>query len=138
MASHLNKIFLISLMLLYISFSKDISTFSNYEIIRQTNVELHFSVDFKNKILEGTEKIYFTALEDGEVIILDILSLKINSVIDCDTGEELEFIIENQYEIDKLGVPLKIYKEFNKGDQLTLLLKFHSTKEGMSAAWLEP
>jgi leukotriene-A4 hydrolase len=33
---------------------------------------------------------------------------------------------------------LKIYKDFNKDDQLTILLKFNTTKEGMAVDWLEP
>ena len=138
MALCINRTFLIFLMILYFSFSKDISTFSNYEIIRQKKVELHFDIDFNNKVIQGTEKIYFNALYDGEVIVLDTLSLDIISIIDSDTGDELEYILENQYEINKLGVPLKIYKEFSKDENLTILLKFNTTKEGMSLAWLDP
>ena len=131
----MNKLFLISLLLLLSlnsSFSRDISTFSNYEIIQQTKVELNFNIDFNNKVVEGIEKIYFTALKDGEVIILDTRALIIKSIIDCDTGEELEYIIDNQYELEGLGVPLKIFKDFSEGEQLTLLLKFNTTKEGLS------
>ncbi len=94
--------------------SKDISTFSNYEIIRQTNIELNFNVIFKNKTLEGLVKIYFTALKDGEVIVLDTKALNIFSIIDSDTGEDLEYIIDKQFEIEALGIPLKIYKEYKK------------------------
>jgi leukotriene-A4 hydrolase len=137
----MNKLFLLSLLLflsLNSSFSRDISTFSNYEIIQQTKVELNFNIDFNNKVVEGIEKIYFTALKDGEVIILDTRALIIKSIIDCDTGEELEYIIDSQYELEGLGVPLKIFKDFNEGEQLTLLLKFNTTKEGVSIDWLEP
>ena len=120
------------------SFTKDISTFSNYEIIKQTNLEINFNVDFKNKIIEGLVKIYFTALKDGEVIILDSNSLNIISIIDSDTGDELEYIIDKQYEVDGVGVPLKIYKEYNKDEQFAILIKYTTTKEGMSIDWLEP
>ena len=138
MALFINKFLFISLLLVKFSLSKDISTFSNYEVIKQTNVEISFNVDFKNKIIDGIVKTYFTALKDGEVIILDSRALKINSIIDCDTGDELEYIIDEQYELDGLGVPLKIYKDFNKDDQLTILIKYSTTKEGMSIDWLEP
>ena len=80
--------------LFYLSNQKDINTFSNYEIIQQTNIEANFNIDFKQKIVHGTVKTYFTALDDGEVIVLDTRGLKINSVIDSDTGEELDFIID--------------------------------------------
>ena len=136
----MNKLFLIylSLISLNLSFSRDISSFSNYEIIQQTNVELSFNVDFNNKVVEGIEKIYFTALKDGEVIILDTRALIIHSIIDSDTGEELEFIIDKQYELDGLGVPLKIYREFQKDEKLAILLKYNTTEDGMSIDWLDP
>ena len=136
----MNKLFLIylSLISLNLSFSRDISSFSNYGIIQQTNVELSFNVDFNNKVVEGIEKIYFTALKDGEVIILDTRALIIHSIIDSDTGEELEFIIDKQYELDGLGVPLKIYREFQKDEKLAILLKYNTTEDGMSIDWLDP
>ena len=86
--------------------AKDISTFSNFEQIRQTNLEINFSIDFKQKLVNGLVKIYFQALKDGEVIVLDTKALKINSVIDSDTGEDLEYILDTQYELESLGVPL--------------------------------
>ena len=129
---------LIYLALINFTINKDTSTFSNYEIIKQTNLELNFNVDFKNKIINGIVKVYFTALKDGEVIVLDTRALEINSIIDCDTGEELEYIIDKQFELDGLGVPLKIYKNFNKDEQITILIKYSTTKEGMSIDWFEP
>ena len=118
--------------------SKDISTFSNYEIIRQTHIELNFNVIFKNKTLEGLVKIYFTALKDGEVIVLDTKALNIFSIIDSDTGEDLEYIIDKQFEIEALGIPLKIYKEYKKDDKIAILIKFSTTSEGTAVDWLEP
>ena len=41
-------------------------------------------------------------------MVLDTRSLKIDSIIDSYTGEELEYILDKQYEMDALGVPLKI------------------------------
>ena len=136
----LNKLISLIIYLALISFiiNKDASTFSNYEIIKQTNLELNFNIDFKNKIINGIVKAYFTALKDGEVIVLDTRALEINSIIDCDTGEELEYIIDKQYELDGLGVPLKIYKTFNKDEQIAILIKYSTTKEGMSIDWFEP
>ena len=99
---------------------------------------MSFNVDFKNKIVEGIVKAYFTALKDGEVIILDSKALKIISIIDGDTGEEIEYIFDKQYEIDALGVPLKIYKNFNKDESFAIIIKFSTTKEGTSVDWLDP
>ena len=118
--------------------SKDINTFSNYEQIRQTNLEINFNIDFNLKIITGKIKIYFTALKEGEVIILDTKSLQINSVIDSDTGFELDYILDTQYELLSNGVPLKIYKEYNKNDLITLLISFTTTEKGTSVQWLTP
>ena len=100
----------IILFLLKISFQKEVNTFSNYEIVKQTKIEVHFNVDFTEKIITGKEKIYFEALEDGEVIILDSKNIEITSIIDSDTGEELDYIIDDYYKLESMGVPLKIYK----------------------------
>ena len=139
--SLLNKNFLYAfLFILFINIScqKDINTFSNYEIIQQTNIEANFNIDFKEKVIHGTVKTYFTALEDGEVIVLDTRALKINSIIDSDTGEELEYVLDEQYELDANGVPLKIYKEFSKGDQISILIKYDTTDGGSAVQWLDP
>ena len=136
-----NKKFLflyIYLALIGFSLTKDYHTFSNYEIVKKTKIELSFNVNFKNKIVEGIVKTYFTALKDGEVIILDTKDLKITSIIDCDTGEELEYLFDTQYKIDALGVPLKIYKNYNKDEQFAILIRFSTTKEGTSVSWFEP
>ena len=53
---------LIILFLLKISFQKEVNTFSNYEIVKQTKIEVHFNVDFTEKIITGKEKIYFVKL----------------------------------------------------------------------------
>ena len=117
---------------------KDINTFSNYEQIMQTNLEINFNIDFNLKIIVGKIKIYFIALKDGEVITLDTKALQINSVIDSDTGEKLDYILDTQYELVSNGVPLKIYKDYIKDDIITLLISFTTTEKGTSVQWLNP
>ena len=128
----------IFLVLINLSLTKDYHSFSNYEIIQKTKLELSFNVDFKNKIVNGIVKTYFTALKDGEVIVLDSKALEVKSIIDCDSGEELEYLFDKQYEIDALGTPLKIYKNYNKDEQFAILIKFSTTKDGTSVCWFEP
>ena len=128
---------LLFILLLNLSFEKDVNTFSNYEIIKQTRVEANFDVDFTQKVIHGTVKTYFSALDDGEVVVLDTRALKINSVIDSDTGEELEYILDDQYELDANGIPLKIYKEFNKGDEVAILIKYDTTENGSAVQFLD-
>ena len=134
------KLSFILILFIYLGLSsqKDINTFSNYEIIEQTKIEANFNIDFSQKTIHGTVKTYFNALDDGEIIVLDTRALKINSVIDCDTGDELDFILDNEYELDANGVPLKIYKDFNKGDQISILIKYDTTDEGSAVQWLDP
>ena len=131
----------LSLLLFFIlvsfSISKDVNTFSNYEIIKQTKLEGNFNIDFTNKVIHGKIKLYFTAEKDGEVIILDTRGLKINSIIDSDTGDELEFILDEQYSLDANGVPLKIYKEFSKNDLITILINYSTTEEGSAVQFLD-
>jgi len=125
------------LLLINSSFSKDISTFSNYEIIQQTKLEANFKVDFEQKVIHGKVKIYFTSIKDGEVIVLDTRALSINSIIDSDTGEELEFVIDTQYDLDANGVPLKIYKEYSKGDNIAILIDYDTTDGGSAVQFLD-
>ena len=76
----LNKNILFAfILILSLSFSnqKDTNTFSNYEIIKQTKIEANFDIDFTQKAIHGTVKSYYTALDDGEVIVLDTRALKI-------------------------------------------------------------
>ena len=126
------------LIILDFFFSKDINTFSNYEQIIQTNLELNFNIDFEEKIIHGLAKIYFKSLKDGEVIVLDTRALKINSIIDSDTGELLDYILDTQYELNSNGVPLKIYKEYTKDEIITILISFDTTEKGTSVQWLTP
>ena len=129
---------LIIVFTLKITLQKEINTFSNYEIIRQTKIEANFFVDFSEKIVNGKVKIYFEAEEDGEVIILDTKALIIDSIIDSDTGEELEYKIDKYYKLEAMGVPLKIYKQYNKGDYVAILINYSTTKDGIALDWLNP
>ena len=123
--------------LITFSFSKDVNTFSNYEIIKQTKLEGNFNIDFDKKKIHGKVKFYFTAEKDGEVIILYTRALKIHSVIDSDTGDELEFVLDEQYSLDSNGVPLKIYKEFSKGDLITILITYCTKEAGSAVQFLD-
>ena len=128
---------LLILFLISVSFTKDTNTFSNYEIIQQTKLEANFDIDFSQKVIHGQVKLYLTAIKDGEVIVLDTRALSIKSVIDSDTGEELEFVIDKQYDLDANGVPLKIYKEYSKGDNIAILINYDTTDGGSAVQFLD-
>ena len=129
---------LISLLLIKISHQKEVNTFSNYEIIQQTKIEVNFNVNFTEKIVTGKVKIYLKALDAGEVIILDTKALKIFSVFDSDTGDELDFLVDEYYKLESSGVALKMYKQYNKGDILSIVITISTTKDGTALDWLKP
>ena len=137
MKVHKISFFLILIILISKTNQKELNTFSNYDIIFQTNINVHFIVDFDNKKVDGEVTISFKALEDGEVIILDTKSLLIKSVKD-NTGNELDFKLDNYYRLESHGVPLKIYKEYSKDDTFDITIEYSTTKDCMAIDWLEP
>ena len=137
MKVHKISFFLILTIFISKTNQKELNTFSNYDIISQTNINVHFIVDFDNKKVDGEVTISFKALEDGEVIILDTKSLIIKSVKD-NTGNELDFKLDNYYRLESHGVPLKIYKEYSKDDTFDITIEYSTTKDCMAIDWLEP
>ena len=137
MKVHKISFFLILIILISNTNQKELNTFSNYDIISQTNINVHFIVDFDNKKVDGEVTISFKALEDGEVIILDTKSLIIKSIKD-NTGNELDFKLDNYYRLESHGVPLKIYKEYSKDDTFDITIEYSTTKDCMAIDWLEP
>ena len=137
MKVHKISIFLILIIFISNTNQKELNTFSNYDIISQTNINVHFIVDFDNKKVDGEVTISFKALEDGEVIILDTKSLIIKSIKD-NTGNELDFKLDNYYRLESHGVPLKIYKEYSKDDTFDITIEYSTTKDCMAIDWLEP
>ena len=104
--NRLFHLFTITLLLTaFISCEKDPSTFSNYDQITQTSIEGNYKIDFNTSIITGKVKIYFKAQMDGEVIILDTNELTILSVIDSNTGYDLEWKLDTKHSLDSLGTP---------------------------------
>ena len=137
MKVHKISFFLILIIFISKTNQKELNTFSNYDIIFQTNINVHFIVDFDNKKVDGEVTISFKALEDGEVIILDTKSLIIKTIKD-NTGNELDFKLDNFYRLESHGVPLKIYKEYSKDDTFDITIEYSTTKDCMAIDWLEP
>ena len=137
MKVHKISFFLILIIFISKTNQKELNTFSNYDIISQTNINVHFIVDFDNKKVDGEVTISFKAIEDGEVIILDTKSLIIKSIKD-NTGNELDFKLDNYYRLESHGVPLKIYKEYSKDDTFDITIEYSTTKDCMAIDWLEP
>jgi leukotriene-A4 hydrolase len=131
------NIFLLITLIITTIQKEDPSTFSNYFQVYHTHLEGHLMIDFNNSIVKGKIKLYFNATMDGELIILDSNSLIINSIIDCDTGENLKYELDNYFSLKSLGSPLKIYKEYQKNTQFQILILYETTKEGKAIGWLK-
>ena len=137
--SHLFHLFTITLLLTaFISCEKDPSTFSNYDQITQTSIEGNYKIDFNTSIITGKVKIYFKAQMDGEVIILDTNELTILSVIDSNTGYDLEWKLDTKHSLDSLGTPLKIYKEYTTNETVPILINYQTSPTGAGIQWLKP
>jgi len=131
-----NIFFIYIYLLLLLNCKDDPSTFANIQQIVQKNIEANFNIDFDNEIIHGQLKIYFNSLMDGEVIVLDTKNLNIFSIIDSDTGDELEWELDTVHSLDALGVPLKIYKDYKKDDIVTILIKYDTTNKGEAVQFL--
>ncbi len=89
----MKKIFASILIFLFLSLitSKDISTLSNYEQIKQTHLDAQLEIDFENSIIKGDLHYKYQALASGDYIQLDSDTLQINQIIDESNGEKLDF-----------------------------------------------
>lgn len=129
--------FLLLAIFFHKTFSKeDPSTFSNYFQIKQKHIEGHFQINFNTSTIISKVKIFFESLMDGELIILDSKSLKINSIIDPDTGLNINYEYDTYYSLPSLGTPLKIYKSYSKGQNISIIINYSTTKEGGATQWL--
>ena len=128
--------FLISIIFISIANQKELNTFSNYDIIKQTYVNVHFTVNFNRKIVDGEETISFQALDDREVIVLDTKSLEINSIKDGE-GKQLNYQLDTYSKLESHGVPLKIYKQFEKGTTFDITITYSTKPESMAIDWLD-
>ena len=115
----------------------DPSTFSNYYQVKHYHIDGNFYIDFNTETITGKIKLYFTSQKDGELIILDMKNLIINSIIDSDTGENLKYEEDNYFSLPSLGTPLKIYKEYSKNSNFSILIKYKTKKEGNAIGWLK-
>ena len=125
---------IISLMFFLLIKSIDISTLSNYQNIKITQLDGILEVDFTNKLIMGDITFKFKGLKTGKEIILDTNYLKINSIIEPITKKEIQFKFGKR--IDYLGTPLIIEYNYKQDENVTLNIKYSTTKEGNSAQFL--
>lgn len=120
---------------------KDVSSYSNSDMIEQKRIEVNFNVDFEEKVIHGKMKIYFEPKEDGDIIILDTKHLDIISIIDPQTGDEVPNEFDEEHALTHLGKPLKIYYSYKKEAEdstYSLVIVYKTTNLSPSVQWLEP
>ena len=134
----IKSIIILFLTVLSFSIQKDPSTFSNYDQIVQKSLEGNYNIDFDKSVIVGKLKIYFTGLKDGDYITLDTKNLKIISVIDSNTGDELEWILDSKVALESLGTPLRITRPYKKDEQVPILINYETLPSSSAIQWLKP
>ncbi len=90
--------------------------------------------------LSGDVRISMRALVDGDTIILDTKNLIINRVIDSNTGDSLDWVLDKNKSLESLGTPLNIkYKNaYKSGEIREILVNYHTTENSEAAQWYTP
>ena len=127
-------------LLLVLTFSKDPSTFSNYDQIAQKSIEGHYKIDFETSTIYGKVKILFTAVKEGEVIILDTKNIAIIQIIDSNSGDILvkdtDWVLDTKSTLDSLGTPLKIYRSYKEEEFFSYVIDYKTLPESEAVQWL--
>ena len=127
-------------LLLILTNSKDVSTQSNYDIIKMNHLSGEFKIDFEKKIVHGSLIYNLTAESAGEQIIFDTNKLNITKVYKIDTKEgtteDLTYTSEDGEEY--LGKKLIIELKFEQNDNVQIKIEYKTTHDGDSAQFLQP
>jgi aminopeptidase N len=122
--------------ILFLVNSLDNHTLSNYKDITITNLSGIFEIDFNLKIVKSDLNYTFHSNVKGTNITLDSRHLNIISIKEL--GEETKELKHSFGETDKnLGTPIIIEKEYEENKDITINIKYETTKEGSSAQFLE-
>jgi leukotriene-A4 hydrolase len=127
-------------LLLLLTNSKDVSTQSNYDVIKMNHLSGEFKIDFEKKIVHGSLIYNLTAESAGEQIIFDTNKLNITKVYKIDTKEgtteDLTYTSEDGEEY--LGKKLIIELKFEQNDNVQIKIEYKTTHDGDSAQFLQP
>ena len=116
--------------------SLDNHTLSNYKDITITNLTGIFELDFNLKIVKSDLNFTFHSNTKGTNIILDSRYLNIISIKEL--GEETKDLKHSFGQTDKnLGTPIIIEKEYDENKDISINIKYETTKDGGSAQFLE-
>ena len=116
--------------------SLDNHTLSNYKDITITNFTGIFDLDFDLKIVKYDLNFTFHSNIKGSNIFLDSRHLNILSIKEL--GEETKNLTYKFGETDiNLGTPIIIEKDYEENKDILINIKYETTKEGISAQFLE-
>jgi len=118
----------------------DVSSYSNFDKIRQDKIKINAKIDFENKKFAGNVDICFTVLDKEETrIILDTKSLEIFSVKELNSGKELKWYLYDENADKKaLGTPLVILLEDALDENLEISIEFSAGDASDAIQWLSP
>jgi leukotriene-A4 hydrolase len=121
----------------------DISSYSNFDKIRQDKIKIEARIDFEKKKFVGRVDISFTVLDPEETrIVLDSKLLEIHSVKDKNKGNVLKWTLYDENpDKDALGTPLVILlndTELNSSSNLDISIEFSAGEASAAIQWLSP
>lgn len=119
---------------------QDVSSYSNFDKIRQDKIKIEARIDFKEKKFTGRVDISFTILDHQETrIILDSHSLEIYSVREKSSGKEMKWSLYDENADKKaLGTPLVILLDDNSKDNVEISIEYSAGESSAAIQWLTP
>ena len=138
MRKEFSLMLLIIFNLFFIVESHDEHTLSNYEDIKLTNLSGIFSLDFKEKIVNGNLIYTFHSQVKGTNITLDTFHLKIFSIkqIKGDGEENITLNYSMGNTDENLGTPLIIDIEYDNDTDIIININYATTSEAGAGQFL--
>lgn len=118
--------------------SFDLHSQSNLHEIVTRHIALLWKVDFEKKIIDGLASITGEALVDGVTNYqFDSKDLDIHSAADAN-GEVLKHSLDSHHEVFGHQLTVQLSKPLNKGEKVTITIKYNSRPTSSAIQWLNP
>ncbi|XP_053377256.1 leukotriene A-4 hydrolase-like isoform X1 [Mercenaria mercenaria] len=115
----------------------DPTSFSNPDKVVVTDIDLDLEVDFKRHVLAGVVNLSLKKLIDGvDTVILDTRDVTVHSVIDKQTGQQLEFVLGEK--LPAFGSKLEVRLPTTAQKSCDITIKYETSPECSALQWLRP
>ena len=114
------------------------------DVLQANHFDLIVDVDFDNKLVKGTQTIFFDALQDVAEIVLDIQGLTVKRVTYSTKDPKLPGFIEANFDtfddnsMGTSGLIIYLTDKVYKGDEVSVLVEYTINPESVSVNWLSP